>query len=78
MHWIIVRKSPRSLVTPTAFVAECLDSGNGGKGTHCKARADLRMLSANKRVLIIDVPQEAAFPGSGYQGACYGYDSIAG
>jgi tyrosine-protein kinase Etk/Wzc len=31
-----------------------------------------------KGVLLTDVPQEAAFLGSGYQGGYYGYDSIAG
>ena len=29
-------------------------------------------------VMVTDVPQEAAFLGSGYQGGYYGYDSIAG
>jgi tyrosine-protein kinase Etk/Wzc len=33
---------------------------------------------ALRGVLLTDVPQEAAFIGSGYQGGYYGYDSIAG
>ncbi|CAD6524830.1 polysaccharide biosynthesis tyrosine autokinase [Paraburkholderia metrosideri] len=33
---------------------------------------------AMRGVLLTDVPQEAAFLGSGYQGGYYGYDSIAG
>jgi tyrosine-protein kinase Etk/Wzc len=33
---------------------------------------------AMRGVLMTDVPQEAAFLGSGYQGGYYGYDSIAG
>ena len=33
---------------------------------------------AMRGVMLTDVPQEAAFLGSGYQGGYYGYDSIAG
>jgi tyrosine-protein kinase Etk/Wzc len=33
---------------------------------------------AMRGVLLTDVPQEAAFLGSGYQGGYYGYDSVAG